>query len=119
MGLADVVRNAVKVADNVTRSLQATVTYTPVTGYDAFGAPVYGVPVAKLAIVEKRQRLIRTTQSNEAMSQAYVAFLQPTTINELDKIVLPDGTTGPILNWTGFVDAGTGQPYYAEVYLGG
>ena len=40
------------------------------------------------------------------------------TAGMVDKIVLPDGTTGPILDMSGFIDAGTGHPIATEVFLG-
>ena len=53
------------------------------------------------------------------MSQAEVTFLDPgVVVNELDIIILPDGTSGPIINSAGFVDAQTGHPILTQVYLG-
>ena len=39
-------------------------------------------------------------------------------IDPRDKITLPDGTAGPIINTGGLVSGGTGKPYMLEVWLG-
>jgi len=52
------------------------------------------------------------------MSTAYIAFLHPTIVNELDRITLQDGTTAPILNTEGFMNVETGHPVLTEIYLG-
>ena len=59
---------------------------------------------------------------------AYVAFLEPIPplgvadrvepLDERDEITLPDGTQPKIVEISGFVDAGTGNPYFHEVWLG-
>lgn len=119
MGLAETVRKAVATANTVTKDLQATVQHRSWDGTtNEFGKPNLGAAVARKALVERRQRVIKTLTDQVAQSQAYVAFLEPVTITIHDEIVLPDGLTGPILNFTGFVDAGTGNPYFAEVWLG-
>jgi len=49
---------------------------------------------------------------------ALVAATNGAGIDDHDVIVLPDGTTGPILDMSGFIDAGTGHPIATEVFLG-
>ncbi len=48
--------------------------------------------------------------------QAFVFRQNP--IDPRDKIVLPDGTTGPIVDVSGFVDQSTNLPYFSDVSLG-
>lgn len=120
MTLRDVIVNAVATAKTLTADLQCTVQYTPKIGVDDFGAPVYGPTVPMQAIVERKQRLVKNREAIDVMSQSYVAFLEQVDIDPQDKIVLPGGDTGPILNWTGMMDSESvaGLTYYAEVFLG-
>jgi len=130
MGLANIVRNAVATADTITKDLQATVTHYAWTGQNDTAAPTYGSGVSRKAIVEMKQRLVRKPNGDEIVARARVMFLALPTANGAsgrrepidprDKIVLPDGTTGPILDVTGLVDAEstTGRSYFAEVWLG-
>jgi hypothetical protein len=132
MSLLDVVRSAVAIADNVTKPLQATVLFRHYVGSDAYGAKTYtpdvALPATPLqAIVDWKQRQLRTQEGILSVSRASVAFLNVQAlstatngegVNDEDIIVLPDGTTGPILDMGGFIDAGTGHPVATEVYLG-
>lgn len=132
MSILDVVRSAVKIADEVTKPLQATVSFRHYVSSDAYGTRTYdpneALPAAKLkAIVDWKQKQVRTMEGILSVSRAMVAFLDIDAlvaatdgegINDLDIIVLPDGTTGPILDMSGFIDAGTGHPIATEVYLG-
>lgn len=116
-------------ADKVTArgGLQPKVRHRMWVGQDENTMPVYR-DVMRDAIVEKKQRLIRTRDKTEAMSQHYIGILRPIgdvtaagrrgPIDERDVFELPDGSTGPLLNWTGFVNGTTGKPYAAEVWLG-
>lgn len=118
-GLADLVRDAVRTANTVTASLQATVTLHGWDGtLDEFGKPSL-VAVTKQALVEKKQRMVRAMNGQEVMSSSYVAILEPVTISAYDQVTLP-GETEPrnILNFSGLVDPTTEAPYYAEIYLG-
>ena len=127
MSLLDALRSGVKITDKVTKPVQATVTYYRHMGSDAYGTLTYAGAVTMRAIVDWRQKQLRTPEGILSVSRAVVTFLDVNEvatatnnqgIDDLDKIVLPDGTTGPILDMTGFIDAGTGQPLATEVYLG-
>jgi hypothetical protein len=127
MSLLNVVRSAVKTADLATRPLQATVSYQRYTGQDAFGDPSFAASVSLLAIVDWRARQRRTATGVLTVSRAMVTFLDASAlaaatagngIDDKDVLTLPDGTTGPILDLGGFVDAGTGLPIATEAFLG-
>jgi hypothetical protein len=127
MSLLDVVRAGVKVANTVTTPLQATVSYQRDLGNDEFGTRTLGSVVKLKAIVDWKQRQVRTITGLLSVSRASVLFLDVAAlsaatagqgIDENDVITLPDGTTGPILDMSGFIDAGTGQPVATEVFLG-
>lgn len=119
----------VAVADNVTQDLQVTVQHYPWIGNDStYDKPRYDTPVSRLALVEMKQRLIRLPSGQEIMQRAVVTFLRPIApngadgrrepIDPRDKIVLPNGYTGPIKNVEGLETHLDNSPYFAEVVLG-
>ena len=114
-------------ADKVTNSLQSTVSYERRTGQDAFGAPTYATAVNLLAIIDWKATQRRTSTGILTVSRAVITFLDAAAlsaatggagIDDNDKLTLPDGTTGPILDLGGFIDPGTGVPVATEVFLG-
>lgn len=132
MSLLDAVRAGVKVADQVTKPLQATVGFRHYVSSNWQGEKIYVPPVSQppremKAIVDWKQRQLRTTGGILSVSRSAVMFLD---VNEVsaatggegigdeDVIILPDGTTGPILDMSGFIDAGTDQPIATEVFIG-
>ena len=127
MSLLDVVRSAVKIADNVTKPLQPTVSFERFLAEDGTGTQSYAAAVSLRAIVDWKQAHVRTASGQLSVSRAMVMFLDIAAlvaatggagIDDNDRITLPDGTTGPILATSGFVDAGTGIPVATEVFLG-
>lgn len=127
MSLLTAVRSGVAVANKVTDSLQADVSYERSTGQDAFGDDTFAAAVTLPAIVDWRQREVRTQTGILTVSRAVVTFLDiealvtATASNGIqhdDKLTLPDGDTGPILDTSGFIDPGTGIPIATEVFLG-
>lgn len=129
MGLLDIVRIGVAIADRVTKPLQADVSYERyVTSVnDGFGTATYASAQLLKAIVDWKQRQVRTQSGVLSVSRASITFLDITAlmlatagqgIDDHDKITLPDGTTGPILDMAGFIDAGTGIPVATEVFIG-
>lgn len=127
MSLLTAVQSAVKVADKVTRPLQSTVSYRRWLEQDGNGDATFATAVDLLAVVDWKQRQVRTITGLLSVSRAAVTFLDAaalsaatggTGIGDDDVIVLPDGTTGPILDMAGFIDPGTEIPIATEVYLG-
>lgn len=118
MSLLTILRSGVKIVDTVTKSLQPFVTITQCTGFASDG-PQYGASIQRQAIVEYKQQLVKTWSGALVQSRASVIFVdQGFTVNLNDKLILPDGSTGPILDTGGFADAGTGYPIVGEVFLG-
>lgn len=118
MGLLDLVRSGVAIANSLTTELQGNVTHKVLAGIDGAGKRTY-VTVIRKAIVTRIQKLVKTSSGQMVMSTSQIVFLDPgVIINELDQIVLADGTSGPILTSNGFMDAGTGHPILTEVFLG-
>jgi hypothetical protein len=115
VGLLD---SAVAIANTVTQSLgmQATVTYETFVSADGAGKRTYATPVSRKAVVIKKQQMVKTADGQLVMSQARIVFLTPSIVGEFDRITLPDGTTGPILNTEGFI--AEVNPILNEVFLG-
>lgn len=127
MSLLDTLRLGVRIADKVTKPLQPNVTFSHYTGSNEFGDKTYTAPVPLRAIIDWKQKQLRTQGGVLSVSRASVLFLdidklKAATNNEgvddNDLVVLPDGTTGPILDMGGFIDAGTGIPLATEIFLG-
>lgn len=128
MGLDRLVRSVVKTADKVTKSLQDVVGYEPWIGDDAFNKPTYGAKSDEKAVVSYVQRMRKTSDGREVMQEATVLFVRPIAANGAaerrepidprDRITLPNGMTGPILDVIGVSDPGTRYPYAPKVVLG-
>ncbi len=118
MGLESLVASGVALANSLTSDLQHDVVHEAYEGPNDQGAPTYGSAVQRPALVEHRQRQVRGDEGNVVMARAKVSFLHPVRIGPLDRITLPDGTTGPILDIEGMVNGSTGAPYMLEVWLG-
>lgn len=130
MGLDTVIRKVVAVAHRVTAALRADVTHQRWTGtIDAYAQPTYS-SVTLSAIVERKQRLVRTFDGQERMSIGKLTFTEPLTayassvtarhnpIDERDLFTLPDGIVSTVLRVDGLVDPSTEAPYMLEVWLG-
>lgn len=126
MSLLDAIRAGVKVANTVTKPLQATVMYSFCTGNSTYG-PTFAAAVPLKAIVDQKQQQVRTKDGVLEASNAQVTFLDVAAlvtatsgfgVRENDEIVLPDGSTGAIRAVGGFIDAGTGHPVATDVWLG-
>ena len=119
MGFRDLVRDGVALANSLTADLQANVTHKAWVSTSGSGVKTYAAPVIRPALVDWKQKQVRTVSGVLTVSRASVTFLDPDVIvDEKDVIILPDGTTGPILDMAGFIDRVTGTPYLTEVFLG-
>lgn len=131
MGLADIVRSGIAVANTLTETLQATVTHEAWIGNktDGYAGPRYAEGIARAALVDQTRKLRRLSNGEEVVQQASITFLTPIAANGAtnrrepvdprDRFTLPDGKTGPILDVIGgLVDPSTNAPYMLEVILG-
>jgi hypothetical protein len=127
VSLRTIVKKAVSIADSVTKSLQGVVIHAPWIGQDGDGTARYGPSHRYKAIIDLKEIQRHTPSGQLVLTTASILFLQPLPpngaagrtepIDPRDKLVLPDGTTGPIVIAAGFVDAGTGHPFFGEVWL--
>jgi hypothetical protein len=118
VSLATILQGGISVANTITTSLQATITHAAWSSNDGYGKPTYSTGVSRTAIVERRQKHIRTATGDDVVSLAKLTFPYPVTIDERDKITLPDSTVMPILRIDGVVDPTTNAEFMVEVELG-
>lgn len=117
-GFADIIASGVSIANNLTESLQATVTHKSGLSRDAFGKPTFSTSTSRKAIVEKRSKLLRDAKGQEVLSKALLTFPYPVTIANTDMVTLPDSSELAILLVRGIVDPDTNAEYMVEVELG-
>lgn len=128
MGLLDVVRSGIALANSVTSDLQANVSHRAWTASSSYGDATLATAVLRPAIVVQSFKMHRTSKGEMVATRAHITFLEPITpngaagrmepIDPRDTITLPDGTTGPIVDISGFIDRETTRPLLVEVWLG-
>jgi hypothetical protein len=124
----DIIRNGVAIADRLTKDLQAIVTHEAWVGQTGSGRSMYGPPINRKAIVDTRVRDRVTNAGQTVTTRASIQFLEAIEpngaigrvepIDPRDRITLPDGTSGPIVDIGGFIDGQTNRPYTSEVWIG-
>lgn len=115
-----IVSRAVAIADKVTKNLkmQGYVTHYSYSSDGGKGDPVETI-TKPYAVIDKKQRLIRTFSGEMAVSNTQVMILKPgVTVKEGDRIILKDGTGGPVIGIGGFVDGESNAQAFTEAYLG-
>ena len=128
MSFATSLRSGLKIIANQTRTVQGIVKHYAWTGQDQFGNESYAYPVDRKAIITERIQ-DRPGQSGQVTrTTAHLLFLDPIEpngtpgrlepIDTRDKIVLPDGSSNPIVETNGLVDPDTTRPFFMEIWLG-
>lgn len=132
MGLADILRGGIAIADSVTKDVQTDVTWRAWTGQNWKGEDTYADPVTIKAIVDLTRKRRFNADGQEVTVVASLTILEVVTpngsttvpprqepIDVRDKITLPNGLTGPIIEGPGAVrDPGEGRPFLNEIYIG-
>jgi hypothetical protein len=146
MGLADIIASGIAIANDLTEKgeIQANVTFDPIIAQTGDGDPVYytdtygGDPESIPAIVEHGVDDILTQHKEVIPVQAKITFLRPITstavakpwvpfatgfsrkepLDPRDRIILPDGLTGPIVKVRGMTSGATDAPFMFEVWIG-
>lgn len=128
MSLLTILRSGIKQARSITLDLQPVIQHKAWIGQNVYGEPVYAPAISRNAIVNVENHLHHTSSGEVVDTAAYVAILEPIKpngtpgrqepIDGRDLIILPDGTTGPIVSIEGFFDAETKRPMFSEVWLG-
>ena len=126
MSLLNALRAGVAVANTVTRPLQVLVSYRREIGQGSYG-PVYAAPVNLHAIVDYKAAMVRTKAGELTATRSTITLLDIAEIvaatagngiGNNDIFTLPDGDSGPTLDLSGFIDAGTGHPIATTVMQG-
>lgn len=128
MGFDDLIRSGVALADTLTGDLQDTIQFSAWTGSGIYGEPTFATAIPMQAIVEEKEYLRKLGNGQEIAQKAQVTIPRPIAANGAadrrepidprDKIVLPSGFTGPILDVEGITDPETNNPYMYVVILG-
>ena len=128
MGLADIVRGAVAIANKSSGSLQVEVSHEAWIGDDSYSKPQYATAVGRQALAQEGGKPWRAPNGDTITPKATISFLEPIEgngaagrtdpIDPRDRFTLPDGKTGPVVEKpAGLLDPSTGAGYLHEVYL--
>lgn len=122
------IRLGAKLADQFTRDGQSEVTHEAWIGQDKFGKETYAAPVTLRGAIDSRQRLIVTTGGKTITIMSTITFTQAIApngaagrrepIDPRDRITLPNGFSGPIIDTGAPIDPKTGMGYIQQVMLG-
>lgn len=119
MALDALVRRLVGTTGKITDSLKVEIKHYRAKGMSDTGSssiiPRYTI---RKGFWETKQVLVRTEKGDETKSMDILTFTEPFEIDREDQLVLPDGTSQPILDIGGFADKKTGRPYVMVVTLG-
>lgn len=128
MDLSAILRSGVATVDRTTLSGQVAVTHEAWISADTYSKPAYDDPVTLMALVEMKQSKRTLPGGTEIVQRAVLTFTRPVAANGAtgrrepidprDRITLPSGFTGPILDVEGVVDPSTGSPYSLTVTMG-
>lgn len=128
MSFATSLRSGLKIIATQTRSIQGVVKHHAWIGQDQFGNETYAFPVDRKAIITVREQDRPGQMGQVTRTTAHLLLLDPvepngTTgrlepVDTRDKIVLPDGSTAPIVETNGLIDPDSTRPFFMEVWLG-
>lgn len=121
----------IAIADNITKSLglQPFFTHYAWIAQDAKGKVTYANPVTRQGVIDLTRKQRPTSSGRLVNVVATITVIETIAANGAagrrepvdprDKIVLPDGTTGPILEGPDApVDPDTNAPFLNTIYLG-
>lgn len=129
MNLAQILAAGVAEIDRQTKSAQPQVQWFAWTGDDPYGSSTYTDRGFIEAIVDLTSE-DRTSPSGQVLrTGARIVIPRPLDpvgglpernepIDMRDVFILPDGTSGPIVEINGFVNKETNSPYFADIWLG-
>lgn len=122
------IRRGVKLVDKFTLDGQAQITHEAWIAQDKFGKATYALPVTLRCVIDSRQRIIITTGGQTITVMSTLTFTSPIApngafgrrepIDPRDKITLPNGFTGPIIDTSAPIDPKTGAGYIQQIMLG-
>lgn len=132
-GLRELVASVVAIADSVTggeTGLQSKVVWRAFLGHTKYNVAEYAEPINVDAFVLYKQTPVQSRTGQTIMSKATVIITRPLPIvtgatvtrtqpiDIRDQIILPNGTTGPIIDDEGFSNPDTTRPYTTKIMIG-
>jgi hypothetical protein len=121
MGLADIVRSGVALANSLTGTLQVPVQhylYSEAT-IDDTGKITWAAPHIRMGVVENARKQERMKEGRDISSDVQVTFVEPFDIDTRDKMILPDGNGDTVINRvSGVFDPLTSRLYMTQVWIG-
>lgn len=128
MAFDSLIRSVLSTADKLTSSLQGVVVHYAWIGKDIAGNPTYATPVSLKGVINLSSKQWNVN-GKVITVQASVTFPRPIKANGAsgriepidlrDKIILPNGLTGPIIySPNSIVDRSTGMGYMVEIGIG-
>lgn len=126
--VANILKSGIKIVKDLMPDMQSQVTIYPWLGKDVHGDDTYGDPITLPCVVDLTNRVVYQG-AQQVMVFATLDFLgdvQPNgapgrrePIDPFDKIVLPNGSTGPIVSTPdGVMNPGTNRGFKQSVMLG-
>lgn len=119
---AEILRSGIQIADSLTAGVQCIVTYERYLGSDGDGDETFDDPTTVQCVVDQTKRQKTTSSGRLETVLATLTFPRALsfTIGPKDRIVLPDGTTGPLIldSPDAVVDPGTGRGFIQTVMIG-
>lgn len=133
MNIANIIRKGIATADKFTGGpggVQDQIQIFRWIGNDDYGQNIYrGIPLIQDAIVEEKERRRVLSNGQEVTQKAEITIPRPISslggivdrrepLDPRDKIILPSGYSGPILDVSGLTDPKTHNPFMITVILG-
>jgi len=113
---SQLIHNLVAKARTSLLGLACTVTHKTIVSKDAYGKIRWSAGVTIQAFASKQQKKVTLSDGREVVSGFQITIPDSTAVVVTDCIVMPDGSTPPILQVLAPLDD-QGQPYMTEVYF--
>jgi hypothetical protein len=95
--------------------LKQTITRYPKTGYGNSGQPTYGSTSTIACLIQYKKVNTMDKDGNDVISNAQIIVDGNTTIDTLDKLLMPDGATPYVIKVESITDF-TGTIHYKMIY---
>lgn len=131
MSLLNVFQSSVKVMSKIFDSVKGDVVFRAWVGQTGGGEDKFADPVTLRGVIAVNQEVTRTSEGQLAVTLATIEFLDPIPdtapmpgqerkqpIDPRDSLVLPDGSTAPIIKVGGPLDPSTSRGFVQAVTLG-
>jgi hypothetical protein len=127
VALDSIIRKAVKVAHKVTKPVQGFVQHVTWTGQDGLGDEST-VIVLRQCLIEQKLHQRKLSDGRVVQIEATLTFLEVIPpngsahrvepVDPKDTFILPDGSSGSIIDTEGLHDPGAARPFVLQVFLG-